>query len=73
MSVEFGVLGPVEVTLDGRAIPLKGLRQQGILAVLLVEANRLVSRDQLLDRVWTPNRLPDRPANAIQTQLTLLR
>ncbi|HEX4221309.1 MAG TPA: BTAD domain-containing putative transcriptional regulator, partial [Pseudonocardiaceae bacterium] len=71
MTVEFGVLGPVEVRIDGESIPV-GPRQQAILALLLVEANRLVTRDQILDRVWGQKR-PARPANAVQTQLTLLR
>ena len=71
MKVEFGVLGPVEVRLDG--VPLViGPRQQAILAVLLVEVNRPVSVDTLLERVWDERR-PARPANAVQTQLTLLR
>ncbi|HJP80074.1 MAG TPA: BTAD domain-containing putative transcriptional regulator [Pseudonocardiaceae bacterium] len=71
MAVEFRILGPVDVRLDGEPIPL-GPRQQAILAVLLVEPNRLVSRDQLLERVWG-EKVPSRPANAVQTQLTLLR
>jgi DNA-binding SARP family transcriptional activator len=71
MAVEFRILGPVDVRLDGDSIPL-GPRQQAILAVLLVEPNRLVSRDRLLDRVWA-QKVPSRPANAVQTQLTLLR
>lgn len=71
MRVEFGVLGPVEVRLDGEPIPV-GRRQQAILALLLVEADRLVTLDQILDRVWGEGR-PARPANAVQTQLTLLR
>ena len=71
MSIEFRVLGPVSAWADGTAIAL-GPRQQAVLAVLLVQPNRLVSRDQLLDRVWG-EKLPTRPANAMQTQLTLLR
>ena len=71
MAIEFRVLGPVSAWAGGEAIPL-GPRQQAILAVLLIEPNRVVSRDQLLDRIWG-EKLPSRPANAVQTQLTLLR
>ncbi|HEX4221310.1 MAG TPA: BTAD domain-containing putative transcriptional regulator [Pseudonocardiaceae bacterium] len=71
MATEFRVLGPVSVRIDEQAVPL-GPRQQAVLVVLLVEPNRLVSRDQLLDRVWG-EKLPARPLNAMQTQLTLLR
>ncbi|HEY4453601.1 MAG TPA: BTAD domain-containing putative transcriptional regulator [Pseudonocardiaceae bacterium] len=71
MRIEFRLLGPVSVLIDGEPVPL-GPRQQALLAVLLVEPNQLVSRDQLLDRVWG-DKQPIRPANAMQTQLTLLR
>jgi DNA-binding SARP family transcriptional activator/tetratricopeptide (TPR) repeat protein len=73
MSAEFHLLGEVEVCVDGQSVPIRGARQQGILAVLLVEANRPVSADQVLERVWGSGRLPDRPANALQSQITLLR
>jgi DNA-binding SARP family transcriptional activator/Tfp pilus assembly protein PilF len=71
VRIEFRLLGPVSVLVDGEPVPL-GPRQQALLAVLLVEPNRVVSREQLLDRVWG-DKQPIRPANAIQTQLTLLR
>jgi DNA-binding SARP family transcriptional activator len=71
MTTDFRVLGPVEARLDGVAAAI-GPRQQAILALLLVAPNRLVTIDQILDRVWTATR-PARPANAVQTQVTLLR
>jgi DNA-binding SARP family transcriptional activator len=73
MTAEFRVLGDVELLVDGRPVPIRGARQQGILAVLLAEANRPVTGDQLLERVWGSHRRPERPANALQSQLTLLR
>lgn len=71
VGIEFGVLGPVSVRIDDESVPL-GPRQQALLAVFLVEPNRLISRDQLLDRAWGQKQ-PKHPANAVQTQLTLLR
>ncbi|RJQ76383.1 SARP family transcriptional regulator [Pseudonocardiaceae bacterium YIM PH 21723] len=73
MTVEFCLLGPIEVRVDGGSVALRGARQQCLLAVLLVEANRSIPADQLVERVWGTDRLPERPANALQTQLTLLR
>ncbi|HEX3782200.1 MAG TPA: BTAD domain-containing putative transcriptional regulator [Pseudonocardiaceae bacterium] len=73
MTVEFSVLGAVEVRVNGQLIAVRGARQQAVLAVLLVEANRAVPGEAILDRAWGSGRMPDRPANAVQTQLTLLR
>src|SRR5439155_16392004 len=47
--VEFSVLGPLEVRIDGRALPLGGPKQRALLALLLLNGNEVVSRDRLLD------------------------
>lgn len=52
MAVEFRMLGPMEVRVDGRALPLGGKKQRVVLAMLLLEANRLVSADRIFDAVW---------------------
>lgn len=72
MDVEFRLLGEVEVLVDGVPLPIRGIRQRGILATLLVQP-RPVGLDALLDRVWGAGALPAKPANAVQTQMTLLR
>ena len=48
---EFGILGPLEVSRCGRAVPLGGPRQRAVLALLLLEANRVVSLDRLANDV----------------------
>jgi YVTN family beta-propeller protein len=50
--MEFLVLGPVEVRIDGRALSLGGPKQRGLLALLLLDANEVVSRDRLIDALW---------------------
>jgi len=50
--VEFGILGSVEVRRDGRAVTIGGAKQRALLAVLLLHANDVVSRDRLIDAVW---------------------
>jgi DNA-binding SARP family transcriptional activator/ABC-type transport system substrate-binding protein len=50
--VEFVVLGQVEARADGRALALGGPKQRAVLAMLLLDANRPVSRDQLIDGLW---------------------
>jgi YVTN family beta-propeller protein len=49
---EFGILGPLEVSRSGRAVPLGGPRQRAVLALLLLEANRVVSMDRLAEDLW---------------------
>jgi len=50
--MEFLVLGPVEVRIDGKAVPLGGPKQRALLALLLLNANKPVSRSRLIDAVW---------------------
>jgi DNA-binding SARP family transcriptional activator len=49
---EFGILGPLEVWRSGRVVPLGGPRQRAVLALLLLEANRVVSMERLAEEVW---------------------
>jgi DNA-binding SARP family transcriptional activator/tetratricopeptide (TPR) repeat protein len=49
---KFAVLGPLEVFVDGRPVAVGQARQRSVLAVLLVEANRPVALEQLIDRIW---------------------
>lgn len=69
----FNVLGPVEVHVGGAVVNVGPARGQGVLAALLLQANRPVTTDQLLDRVWGERRLPDRPRHTVQTYVSLLR
>ena len=49
---EFGILGPLEVSRSGGAVLLGGPRQRAVLALLLLEANRVVSMDRLAEDLW---------------------
>jgi Bacterial transcriptional activator domain len=51
-EMEFLVLGSLEVVSDGRSLPLGGAKQRAVLAVLVLNANRVVSIDQLIDALW---------------------
>jgi predicted ATPase/DNA-binding SARP family transcriptional activator len=50
--MEFEILGPLQVTGDGCRVSLGGHRQRAVLARLLVDANRGVTTDALIDAVW---------------------
>ena len=50
--MEFGILGPLEVSGEDGPIRLGGRRQRTVLAVLLLNANRVTSIDHLIDLVW---------------------
>src|SRR5262249_27203344 len=50
--MEFRLLGPLEVTEDGRSSPLGGAKQRALLAILLLRANEVVPRDSLLEAIW---------------------
>ncbi|MFI6094846.1 tetratricopeptide repeat protein [Lentzea sp. NPDC051213] len=72
MTVEFRVLGEVEAIVDGRAVDLGPSRQRCVLVALLVDANRVVSPDQLMDRVWG-DRVPHSGNNVLYSYLSRLR
>ncbi|MFI6098134.1 AfsR/SARP family transcriptional regulator [Lentzea sp. NPDC051213] len=52
MNVEFCLLGPFEVLQSGQPVRLGGARQRKLLAILLLNANRAVPADQLIDALW---------------------
>jgi DNA-binding SARP family transcriptional activator/DNA-binding CsgD family transcriptional regulator len=54
--MRFRVLGSVQAWVDGWSLPLGGPRQVSLLAFLLVNANRPVSSDALIDAVWGSER-----------------
>jgi DNA-binding SARP family transcriptional activator/tetratricopeptide (TPR) repeat protein len=72
MGVEFGLLGDVEVRVDGRLVEVGHARQRCVLVVLLVEANHVVSVDALVERVWGDG-APQRARETLYSYLSRLR
>ncbi|MCX2952053.1 AfsR/SARP family transcriptional regulator [Lentzea sp. NEAU-D7] len=74
MGVEYRVLGPLEVLLDGEPVAVPAGRGRVLLATLLLRANRFTSVDELVERVWEgePPNL-DRAHKTLQTVVMRLR
>jgi predicted ATPase/DNA-binding SARP family transcriptional activator len=68
----FRVLGTLQASRDGSALPLPSRRQRALLAALLTRAGRPVPADELIEAAWG-ERLPDHPKAALQTVLSRLR
>jgi len=72
MAVEFRLLGDVEARLDGQRLEVGHARQRCVLVALLVDVNRPVPVDRLVDRVWA-DEPPHRARNALAGYLSRLR
>jgi DNA-binding SARP family transcriptional activator len=51
-AMRYGVLGPIEVWHGERLLSVGGPQQRALLAALLLNANRVVSADRLVDVLW---------------------
>ena len=51
-EIEFRILGPLEVVVDGEKRPIPGEKLQALLARLLLERNRPVAIERLIDDLW---------------------
>src|SRR5919109_2135269 len=71
-DAQFSLLGPLAVTSNGEAVALGGQKRRALLAVLLLEANQVVSRDRLIDALWGEEP-PDTARNTIQVYVSQLR
>jgi SARP family transcriptional regulator, regulator of embCAB operon len=50
--IGFGVLGPLQMTVDGASVPLGTPKQRAVLAVLVMNRNRPVGIDSLITAAW---------------------
>jgi DNA-binding SARP family transcriptional activator len=70
--VEYSVLGPLEVRVDGRTIAIGRGKQRALLAVLALNAGRVVSAERLIDELWG-DAPPATAATALQVYISRLR
>ena len=65
--VQFGILGPLEVLVDGEPVALGGPRQRAVLVRLLLDAGRVVGSERIIDDVWDGRPPPRRPRRSRST------
>ncbi|WP_428500653.1 BTAD domain-containing putative transcriptional regulator [Pseudonocardia sp.] len=71
--MQFGILGPLQVRTDaGEDVAVGGPRPRALLAMLLLQAGRVVGVDALVDGQYGDD-LPTDAANAVQAQVSRLR
>lgn len=52
VTLQFRILGPLEVSDETGHVALGGPRQRALLAILVLEAGRVVPTDRLVDQLW---------------------
>ena len=70
--MDYRVLGPLEVRDGEESVPLAGAKQRALLALLLLHANRVLSRDRLIDELWG-DQPPATSVQSLQVYVSRLR
>ncbi|WP_433565644.1 BTAD domain-containing putative transcriptional regulator [Nocardia sp. CA-151230] len=71
--MEFGILGPIEARrADGGPFPIGGPQVRALLAVLALDAGRVVGRERLIDDLYG-SEPPGEVGHALQSQVSRLR
>ena len=70
--VEFRILGPLEVVVDGQVLALGAGKQAALLARLLLDANRVVPVANLIDGLWG-EAAPETATKMVQGYVSHLR
>jgi DNA-binding winged helix-turn-helix (wHTH) protein len=71
-DVRFSVLGTVRVTVGGRDVAIGNSRERSVLALLLVEPNRVVESERIVAVLW-PDQEVTRPWSVLHVYVARLR
>jgi predicted ATPase/DNA-binding SARP family transcriptional activator len=71
-QLEYRLLGSLEVRREGERLELGAAKERALLAMLLLNSNRILSADQLIEALW-PKKSPGRPQTAVQGYVSHLR
>jgi predicted ATPase/DNA-binding SARP family transcriptional activator len=70
--VDFRILGPLEIWDDGRPLAIGSAKQRALLAILLLNANRVVPTSRLIELLWG-DEPSETVANTLQVAVSQLR
>ena len=70
--MDFRILGPLEVADNGREPVIASGKQRALLAILLLHANEVVSRDRLIEELWG-EQPPKTCRKSLQVHISRLR
>jgi predicted ATPase/DNA-binding SARP family transcriptional activator len=70
--VEFRILGPLQVLDAGRELTLGSPKERALLAILLLNAGEVVSRERLIDGIWGDSP-PPTAGRALNVHVSQLR
>ena len=71
-TVDFRLLGPLEFLIDGVPQAMPGGKPKGLLAVLLINRNRVVPSDSIADAIWD-GAIPAAYQGILQVYVSTLR
>jgi DNA-binding SARP family transcriptional activator len=71
-SMQYRVLGPIEVEDAGRPLALRGVKQRALLGIFLLHPNEVLAPDRLLEELWSGNP-PDTGRTALAMRIWRLR
>ena len=71
-TVEYAILGPIEVRDGDQIAEIPGLKERAILGLLIVEAGTVVSADQMVFELWG-DAPPDAALRNLRTHISRLR
>lgn len=70
--VECRILGPLDLVVDGKPVPVGPAKQRALLGLLLLHANEVVSTERLVDELWG-ERPPATASKLVQVYVSQLR
>ena len=71
-ALRFGMLGPLQMCANGTELPLGAAKQRAVLATLLINRNRIVPIDSVIDAVWQ-ERPPPEARGTLHAHVSRLR